>query len=104
MLTTRRIIDGKLYDTNTATKIIIMVDSHPDYDQHPHPEELGEVEVGLFLSPRGQFFLVTEFGDEPDAPPNSIALLSRDEAYSWLEEMGAPYSAYQLAGFHVEEG
>ncbi len=72
----QKIIDGYLYDTNTAT--LLCYNNRSTSDMH-NPW------LGLYCSPGGQFFIHTDskFGRE-------ISLSERDEAMSFFEDWGDP--------------
>ena len=103
----RRIIDKKIYDTDTATRIF-----PPDEVASPWEELLSDFQSfkeTLYRSPKGQLFVcrssnrqsllgVRTFLEE------DIYLLGEEGAIQWLESHNAPQSAYQAAGLQIEIG
>ncbi len=99
----RKVIDKKLYDTATATRIF-----PPDDVASPLNAFLTFREA-LYCSPKGQLFVcqsnrretllgVQTFLEE------DIYLLGEEGAFQWLESHNAPQSAYQAAGLQIEIG
>jgi len=72
----KRIIDGKTYNTETATELA-------GWDDDEYPITYGE---HLFQNRFGAFFLYTYQDDGPDGPEADIKPLSAEEARAWLEK------------------
>jgi hypothetical protein len=74
----KRIIDGKTYNTETATELAGWDDS----------EENNYVVSGesLFKNRFGAFFLLTYSSDGPDGPEEDIEPLPPESARAWLEK------------------
>jgi hypothetical protein len=73
----KRIIDGKTYNTETATKL-----AGWDHTPDEYPVTTGE---HLYQNRFGAFFLFSYQDDGPDGPESDIKPLSRGEARAWLE-------------------
>ncbi len=74
----KRIIDGKTYNTETATELAGWDTTHDEY-----PMTYGE---HLFQNRFGAFFLYSYQDDGPDGPEADIKPLSAEEARAWLEK------------------
>lgn len=74
----KRIIDGKTYNTETATELA-------GWDESPdeHPVTYGE---HLFQNRFGAFFLYSYQSDGPDGPEEDLKPFSPEEARAWLEK------------------
>jgi hypothetical protein len=103
----RQVIDGRVFDTDTATEICRAAygGSRTDFQWH---------ETALYRSPRGQFFLAGQGGpmsrwaQDVDGGGRSggsgIVLLTQDEAREFMERQGCDVEAFERAGLPVEEG
>ena len=101
----KKIIDGKLYDTDKSFQICTFeLPPYEAFDPAGNDAVLAEIHV-LYRSDKGQFFVIvtTSFTGYP-CDKNDGQLLSREEARKWLEENDAPADAYEHAGFAVEKG
>ena len=90
----KRVIQAKTYDTDTAGKLF-------EYTQDDEVEGTHET---LYLSPKGQLFLVVEYtgllGKE-----STLELKSDDEAQEWLESAGATDPGiYAKIDVEIDEG
>ncbi len=77
----KRIIDGKTYNTETATELAGWDETAEEY-----PVTHGEY---LYRSRFGAFFLYTYGDDGPDGPWQDLKPYSPDEAREWLEKYRA---------------
>ena len=98
----RKIIQGKRYDTNTARSL------------HSYRVQDGDTET-LYISPNGQLFVVRwssyiNLEDDSLGEENLVDIdwtlleTGGQEVMDWLEKGDAPESAYEDAGFIIEEG
>jgi len=100
-----RIIDGRKFRTTTATLACVIACSGTSQLADFHFER-----TGLFLSPRGQWFLAGEGGalshwgrrsiDGNRTPGAGLQLISQTEARRLLEQHNGPVEAF----FESEEG
>jgi len=99
-----RIIDGKRYNTETATLI--------GEASHGYASDFHHWDESLYLSPKGAFFLSGSGGalsqwSEPAADGRcggcGMRVLSVDEALSWAEEHDLDSDAIEKH-FRIEEG
>jgi HicB family len=74
----KRIIDGKTYNTETATELAGWTESPDEY-----PVTYGE---SLYQNRFGAFFLHSFQDDGPDGPEEDLKPLSAEEARAWLEK------------------
>jgi hypothetical protein len=72
----KRIIDGKTYNTETATEIAAWTESPDEY-----PLTIGE---RLYRNRYGAFFIHGYQTDGPDGPEEDITPLTPEEAKAWL--------------------
>lgn len=87
----KRVIEGKIYDTNTAEEIHSWESAHMPGDFHYYSES-------LFVTPRGNFFVAGEggamspysesLGSGSYGGGSGIRPLGGAEAARWLEEHG----------------
>ncbi len=86
----KRIIDGKTYDTSTATEI-------GQWDNGHYPNDFYYISETLFLTQRGRWFLyaiggaATDYGvDDGDSRRGGkkIVPIDRAAALKWLEKAG----------------
>lgn len=103
----RRIIEGKAYDTETATKLC-------ELPCAANPGDFAWHDSALYRSPRGQFFIAGRGGAmslwaEP-APGggcgggDGIRIVDGAEARDWMERAGCDEADFERAGLGVEEG
>ncbi len=74
----KRIINGKTYNTETATKC-----AGYDHTKDDYPITHGQ---HLYKSRFGAFFLYEYADDGPEGPEQDIAPISPDDARKWLEK------------------
>ena len=91
----RKVVGRKIYDTAKSTRIHT---STPFF--HAVGDDYRET---LYRSPKGHFFVVTEWEDG-STNFELRPLVSDDELAMWLEQCDAPESAYETAGIQLEEG
>ena len=104
-LAINRVIGGRTFSTTTATLIYVIACCGTSQLADFHFER-----TGLYLSPRGQWFLAGEGGacshwgrraiDGSRLPGDGIELVSNDQARRLLELHGGPVEAF----FECEEG
>ena len=103
----RKIIDRKLYDTATSTRIFPPNDvANPLDGLLPGLQSSRET---LYRSPKGQLFVcrsssLQSLGGGRTFVEESIYLLDEERVAQWLEAHNAPEAAYQAAGLQVEIG
>lgn len=103
----RKIIDKKLYDTTTATRIFPLNDvGNPLDGLLPGLQSYRET---LYRSPKGQLFVcrsssLQSLGGGQTFVEESIYLLDEEGAFQWLESRNAPETAYQASGLQIEIG
>ncbi len=103
----RKIIDKKLYDTATATRIFPPNDvANPLDGLLPGLQSSRET---LYCSPKGQLFVCRSksfqsFLGGQTFQEEDIYLLDEEGAVQWLESRNAPQDAYQAAGLQIEIG
>jgi len=100
-----RVIGGRKFSTSTAALACVIACSGTSQLADFHFER-----TGLFLSPRGQWFLAGEGGalshwgrrsiDGSRAPGDGLQLISQTEARRLLEQHNGPVEAF----FESEEG
>lgn len=101
----RRVIEGRVYDTDTATHVITLVHRYNGYGDFKNEHTC------LYLSKKGQWFLAGEGGactrwcresncGSGTVEGEGLELISPDEAQEILEEHDGPVEFY----FAVEEG
>lgn len=103
----RKIIDKKLYDTATATRIF-----PPNDVADPLDGLLPGLQFSretLYRSPKGQLFVCRSSSFQSLAGGRTlreedIYLLDEEGAAQWLESRNAPEAAYQAAGLQIEIG
>lgn len=103
----KRVIEGKLYNTETADKIC-------DLPCQYYPGDFNYHETTMYRSPKGQYFLAGRGGPKTrwsQAIGNSgysrgsgIELISKDEARGIAESAEMTPDEMIDAGFEVEEG
>lgn len=103
----RRIIGGKVFDTETATKLCELPCS-------ANPGDFAWHESALYRSPRGRFFIAGRGGPaslwaEPAQGGGSgggdgIRIVDEEEARGWMEAAGCDEADFERAGLRVEEG
>ena len=101
----KKVIDGKVYNTETATLVA-------EYDNGYYGGDFNKMEEALFKSPKGQFFLAGSGGPmskyaerqgNTSSSGSGLTLLTEQEALSWCEEV--EIDADVIADtFTVEEG
>ena len=104
-LTISRVIGGRSFDTTTATLACVIASSGTAQLVDFHFER-----TGLYLSPRGQWFLAGEGGarshwgrlsiDGSRDPGEGLQLISQTEARRLLEQHNGPVESF----FESEEG
>lgn len=88
----KAVIDGKRYDTETATHIM-----------HGYPSTGGNLwEEDLYLSPKGQFFIETS--GELVIEENRIRKVKKGEARKWLDDHFADEATLEAAGLGTVDG
>lgn len=100
-----RVINGRMFSTSTATLACVIACFGTSQLADFHFER-----TGLYLSPRGQWFLAGEGGaashwgrrsiDGNRAPGDGLQLISQTEARRLLEQHNGPVEAF----FESEEG
>src|SRR5579872_7014045 len=100
-----RVLDGRKFDTDTATLACVIARTRGSQLTDFHYEQ-----TGLYRSPRSQFFLAGEGGalsrwgrraqDGSRQPGEGIELVSETEARRLLEQHDGPVEAF----FESEEG
>lgn len=93
-----KIIDRKIYDTETAKQLF----RRTEMSRNERSSRLLRVDT-LYLSPRGQRFLVRENFDSPGAR-RTLQLVEDRGLLRWLEEIDAGENVYSELGLTVEEG
>lgn len=103
----KRVIDGKVYDTETATAICELACHHYKGDFNWH-------ETTLYRTKRGAYFLAGEGGPmsmwaEPEGSNgytggSGICVIEEDDARAHAETAGLSPEAMREAGFTIEEG
>lgn len=103
----RRIIDGRVFDTETAAQLCELPCS-------ANPGDFAWHESALYRSPRGRFFIAGRGGPaslwaEPAQGGGStggdgIRIVDEDEARRWMEQAGCDEADFERAGLRVEEG
>jgi hypothetical protein len=80
----KTIIEGRIYDTDTATHMCSSAGQTQDMHDYPHH---------LYRSPRGQFFVFhdSDYGRE-------IELIDEDDARSFFEHHGNPAEYQDVFG------
>lgn len=101
----RKVIDGKVYNTETATKI--------GFTEYGTKGDYKYCHEALFKTPRGRFFLeyhggalsryAIDEGPHLVSGSSGIRLLTEPEALSWCEAAGFDASVIETH-FTVEEG
>ena len=84
----RRVIAGKLYDTEKANEIAVRIEM--------------EYREGLYSSRKGQLFIAIE--NIGLGGTDSLKLVELSEATEWLDQVGADETAYEELGVEIEEG
>lgn len=101
----RKIINRKIYDTNTATEIAEA--SSGRYGDFDYCKET------LYLSPKGQYFLhgtggaASKYavqGNGFATGSQDLKILDKDEALAWLEKINAVEAIEKHFGGEIEEG
>lgn len=94
--TIKRIIDGKTYNTETATK-------HAGFDQDPGPYEYGE---HLYQNRLGVFFVARYLSGAGEDDYEKIDPITPEQAREWLEKNASwqPELIEQLFGEMPEAG
>ena len=91
----RKIVGRRIYDTEKSTLV---------HTATPFLQAVGEdYRESLYRSPKGHFFVVTEWADG-SANAELRPLSSDNELAMWLEQCDAPETAYATAGIQLEEG
>lgn len=99
----QQVIDGKKYDTETATLLAEYSNDYP-------PGDFSSIEEALYLTSKGAYFLAGEGGaatrySKPVGKActggTKIIALTKEEALAWCEETGNSKAA--LKHFEVEE-
>lgn len=100
----RRVINGKVYDTGTATEVVVIV------DQLGHRSDFEAERTALYRTQKGSWFLAGEgggcsrwkrdMGDRSFCPGAGIELIDAREAQRLMEKANGPVERY----FEVEEG
>ena len=104
----RKVIDGKVYDTETAYAIC-------DIPCRFYKNDFGWHDTVLYRSPRGRYFLVGEghaasmwavhYGNGNGSGPGSgIRVISAEDARAYAEKAECDEEDMREAGFAVEEG
>lgn len=103
----KRVIEGKVYNTETATYI-------GDLPCSANPGDFQHHDTGLYRSPKGTYFLAGKGGPMSmwsESEGNSgrtggsgIMTIPDDEARSYAESMDLDEDGMRAAGFEVEEG
>ena len=103
----KKIINGKTYNTKTAKCIC-------DVECRYYPGDHAYHETGLYLSPKGAYFLAGSGGPSSmwsrSCGPNSwsggsgLIVIDKEEAREYAEEAGASEEEMREAGFDIEEG
>jgi hypothetical protein len=101
----RKIIDGKIYDTDTAKQV-------GSYDNGLGRGDFRCVSESLYVTPKGNFFLDGEGGamtiygrpcGNMTSGGSGLFPMSRDEALSWMEKHGDDTDIIDIFGDLVEE-
>jgi hypothetical protein len=105
--TMKRIIEGKTYNTDTATHVC-------ELDCSAHRGDFGHHETALYRSPKGQFFIAGEGGPASMwARPavgggrigsSGMRLVGEVEARQIMEAVGCDEDDFAAVGLGVEEG
>ncbi len=102
----KRIIEGKTYNTETATHVC-------ELDCRANRGDFGYHDTDLFRTAKGQFFLAGAGGPSSmwaQSVPNGsvggsgIRLVSTDEARQIMEAAGCDEDDFAAVGLGVEEG
>jgi hypothetical protein len=100
------VIEGKKYDTATATRICKL----------PSTKDQGSFawhDTALYRSPKGAYFLAgtgearsmwAKHDGGDSGPGTGMQLVTTDDARGYAEEAGLDAGQMQAAGFTVEEG
>lgn len=103
----KRVIDGRIYDTETATRICEVGCETGDFQGHT---------TALYKSPKGTFFLAgkggplsmwarsTGGGPDSRSSGEGLRLVDAAEAADIVEAEGLDPDRMKAAGFPVEEG
>ncbi len=101
----KRIIDGKIYDTETAEEL--------GFDSYSNPGDFQYWEEGLFKTKKGAFFLAgsggamskyaESRGNGSTGGGSHIMLITKEEAFDWLQEVDME-TAIELFPDKVVEG
>ncbi len=102
----RRVIDGKIYDTKTATAVC-------DLPCHHYPGDFQHHETVLYKTPKGNFFLAGKGGPmslwaEPCgnngwSGGSGLRPITREEAREYCEQAELGPEEMTEAGFVLEE-
>lgn len=103
----RRVINGKVYDTDTATHVCALrcTASRGDFYYH---------DTSLYRTARGAFFIAGQggpasmwshpVGNNGSTGGDGIRVVTEDEARQYMEEAGCDEDDFKAAGLDVEEG
>jgi hypothetical protein len=100
-----QIIDGKRYNTETATKIA-------QYHNGLGRSDFRSIEETLYLSPKGNWFVqywggaATQYAESSGNSrygSSGIRPLSIDEAYEWVEAHAAPETVEKYFADRIQE-
>ncbi len=102
----KQIIDGKMYNTDTATKIA-------DLPCHFYPRDFGWHSTSIYVTPKGRLFVAgrgnalsrwaVPVGNNGHGSGSGIEPLTKAQAADLLETCNADADAYHAAGIEIEE-
>ena len=103
----KRVIGGKVYNTETAEEIY-------HWDNDCFSNDFRYVSETLYRSPKGQLFIhgkggsMSKYsescGSNSTCDSSKISLVEIADVEEWLEEKDAPPEAFEKAGVVIEEG
>lgn len=101
----KRIIDGRTYNTETATELAGWSSYDSGKDDDVRRGEIGEV---LYQTRHGAYFVVgyddNRYGEDQEELPLSLKPLDPDEAQEWAEKRLPPEQVEALFGVMPEAG